>query len=40
MCYSPQATWKTALTVSLENTSQKMFAGNDKISEIAANDLD
>jgi hypothetical protein len=31
MLCSPQATWKTGLSVSLENTSQKMFIGNDKI---------
>jgi hypothetical protein len=30
---------KTRLSVSSENTSQKMFIGNDKISEIV-NDLD
>jgi hypothetical protein len=35
MFCSPQATWKkTGLSVSLENTSQKMFIGNDRISEI------
>jgi hypothetical protein len=39
MLCSPQATWKTRLSVSLENTSQNMFIGNDKISEIV-NDSD
>jgi hypothetical protein len=39
MFCSPQATWKTGLSVSLENTSQKMFIGNDKTSKIL-NDLD
>jgi hypothetical protein len=39
MFCSPQATWKTGLSVSLENTSQKMFIGNDKISK-TVNDSD
>jgi hypothetical protein len=39
MFCSPQATWKTGLSVSLENTSQKMFIRNDKIREIV-NDSD
>jgi hypothetical protein len=39
MFCSPQATWKTGLSVSLENTSQPMFIGNHKISD-TVNDLD
>jgi hypothetical protein len=39
MFCSPQATWNTRLSVSLENISQKMFIRNDKTSEIV-NDSD
>jgi hypothetical protein len=39
MFCSPQATWKTRLSVSLDNTSQKVLIGNDKISE-TVNGLD
>jgi hypothetical protein len=40
MFCSPQATWKKPdLSISSENTLQKMFIRNDKISEIV-NDLD
>jgi len=39
MCCAPQATWKILDQVLLQNTSQKMFIGTDKISEIF-NDLD